>query len=216
MTGFSFHPVKSIAAGEGGMITTNNLDIYKRLLRLRSHGINKLDDNFVNEDLANTDDLQNPWYYEMQELGYNYRITDFQCALGESQLKKLPNFIERRKELVKNYDEFFKDISEIKPIQLEHREISSHHLYVVRIKFNELKISRAEFMNKLKEDGILSQVHYMPVTSHPYYQKLGFKTSNFPNAESYYEEALSIPLYYSLTDNDQVKIIEAIKKIIKK
>ncbi len=216
MTGFSFHPVKSIAAGEGGMITTNNLDIYKRLLRLRSHGINKLDDNFVNEDLANTDDLQNPWYYEMQELGYNYRITDFQCALGESQLKKLPNFIERRKELVKNYDEFFKDISEIKPIQLEHREISSHHLYVVRIKFNELKISRAEFMNKLKEDGILSQVHYMPVTSHPYYQKLGFKTSNFPNAESYYEEALSIPLYYSLTDNDQEKIIEAIKKIIKK
>jgi perosamine synthetase len=215
MTGFSFHPVKSIAAGEGGMITTNNEEIYKKLLRLRSHGINKLDDNFINDNLARTRDIQNPWYYEMQELGYNYRITDFQCALGESQLKKLPNFIKRRKELVKNYDEAFANINAIDPIQENYRHHSSHHLYVLRIKFNEIKKSRAQFMNQLKERGVLSQVHYMPVTSHPYYQKLGYKTSDFPEASKFYDEALSIPLYYSLTDTEQERVIKAIKNIIK-
>ena len=214
MTGFSFHPVKSIAAGEGGMITTNNEDIYKRLLRLRSHGINKLDDNFINEDLAKTGDIQNFWYYEMQELGYNYRITDFQCALGESQLKKLPKFIKRRKELAKKYDQVFQEIPEINPIQQEYRNNSSHHLYVIRVKFDKLNTNRAEFMRKLKKNGILSQVHYMPVTSHPYYQKLGYRTSSYKEASSYYEEALSIPLYYSLTDLEQEKVIKTIKKII--
>lgn len=216
MTGFSFHPVKSIAAGEGGMITTNNEDIYKKLLRLRSHGINKLDDNFMNQDRANTEGKQNPWYYEMQELGYNYRITDFQCALGESQLKKLPDFIKRRKELVKKYDQAFQEIPEISSIQQDFRNDSSHHLYVVRIKFDQLKITRADFMYELKENGILSQVHYMPVTSHPYYEKLGYRTVSFPEASSYYEEALSIPLYYSLTNLEQEKVIDTIKKIIKK
>tara|TARA_Y100000768_G_C23970119_1_gene680062 strand:+ start:540 stop:1727 length:1188 start_codon:yes stop_codon:yes gene_type:complete len=216
MTGFSFHPVKSIAAGEGGMITTNNEDIYKKLLRLRSHGINKLDDNFMNQDRANTEGKQNPWYYEMQELGYNYRITDFQCALGESQLKKLPDFIKRRKELVKKYDQAFQEIPEISSIQQDFRNDSSHHLYVVRIKFDQLKITRADFMYELKENGILSQVHYMPVTSHPYYEKLGYRTASFPEASSYYEEALSIPLYYSLTNLEQEKVIDTIKKIIKK
>ncbi len=216
MTGFSFHPVKSIAAGEGGMITTNNEDIYKKLLRLRSHGINKLDDNFMNQDRANTEGKQNPWYYEMQELGYNYRITDFQCALGESQLKKLPDFIKRRKELVKKYDQAFQEIPEISSIQQDFRNDSSHHLYVVRIKFDQLNITRADFMYELKENGILSQVHYMPVTSHPYYEKLGYRTASFPEASSYYEEALSIPLYYSLTNLEQEKVIDTIKKIIKK
>ncbi len=216
MTGFSFHPVKSIAAGEGGMITTNNEDIYKKLLRLRSHGINKLDDNFINQDRANTEGKQNPWYYEMQELGYNYRITDFQCALGESQLKKLPDFIKRRKELVKKYDQAFQEIPEISSIQQDYRNDSSHHLYVVRIKFDQLNITRADFMYELKENGILSQVHYMPVTSHPYYEKLGYRTASFPEASSYYEEALSIPLYYSLTNLEQEKVIDTIKKIIKK
>tara|TARA_B100001113_G_scaffold242306_1_gene199312 strand:- start:2088 stop:3275 length:1188 start_codon:yes stop_codon:yes gene_type:complete len=216
MTGFSFHPVKSIAAGEGGMITTNNEDIYKKLLRLRSHGINKLDDNFMNQERANTEGKQNPWYYEMQELGYNYRITDFQCALGESQLKKLPDFIKRRKELVKKYDQAFQEIPEISSIQQDYRNDSSHHLYVVRIKFDQLNITRADFMYELKENGILSQVHYMPVTSHPYYEKLGYRTASFPEASSYYEEALSIPLYYSLTNLEQEKVIDTIKKIIKK
>ena len=216
MTGFSFHPVKSIAAGEGGMITTNDKNIYKRLLRLRSHGINKLDDNFFNNDLAKTGELNNPWYYEMQELGFNYRITDIQCALAESQLKKLPSFISRRKELVKNYDLFFKEIPEINPIQENFREQSSHHLYVVRIKFNLLKITRAEFMHALKDNGILTQVHYLPVTSHPYYQKMGYQTKHFPKAETFYEEALSLPLYYSLSDTEQQKVMDVIAQIIKK
>ena len=216
MTGFSFHPVKSIAAGEGGMITTNSEKIYKRLLRLRSHGINKLDDNFINIDMSHTNNIQNPWYYEMQELGYNYRITDIQCALGKAQLKKLPSFIERRKQLVKKYDDFFEDIDEINPIQKNFRDSSSHHLYVVRIKFEKIGITRAEFMNRLKENNILTQVHYMPVTSHPYYKKLGYKTTNFPESENFYEEALSIPLYYSLSDSDQAKVLDSISEIIKK
>ena len=216
MTGFSFHPVKSIAAGEGGMITTNSEKIYKRLLRLRSHGINKLDDNFINIDMSHTNNIQNPWYYEMQELGYNYRITDIQCALGKAQLKKLPSFIERRKQLVKKYDDFFEDIDEINPIQKNFRDSSSHHLYVVRIKFEKIGITRAEFMNRLKENNILTQVHYMPVTSHPYYKKLGYKTPNFPESENFYEEALSIPLYYSLSDSDQANVLDSISEIIKK
>ena len=213
---FSLHPVKSIAAGEGGVITTNNEEIYMNLLRLRSHGINKLDDNFINIDMSHTNNIQNPWYYEMQELGYNYRITDIQCALGKAQLKKLPSFIERRKQLVKKYDDFFEDIDEINPIQKNFRDSSSHHLYVVRIKFEKIGITRAEFMNRLKENNILTQVHYMPVTSHPYYKKLGYKTTNFPESENFYEEALSIPLYYSLSDSDQAKVLDSISEIIKK
>lgn len=137
MTGFSFHPVKSIAAGEGGMITTNNYQIYKKLLRLRSHGINKLDDAFKSEKLAYTQGIQNPWYYEMQELGYNYRITDIQCALGQSQLKKLPSFLDRRRQLAIQYDEAFKHDDGIEPIHSSYRNISSHHLYVLRINYAE-------------------------------------------------------------------------------
>ena len=214
MTGFSFHPVKSIAAGEGGMITTNNYEIYLKLLRLRSHGINKLDDKFVNNNDAFTNKLINPWYYEMQELGFNYRITDIQCALGESQLKKLDKFINRRIELAKRYDNAFHGIKKIKPIHLKYRHQSSHHLYVIRIDFNYYSISRAEFMHMLMEKRILTQVHYLPVTSHPFYQKLGYNTSNYPESNKFYSEALSIPMYYSLTNDEQDKVIKNIKSII--
>ena len=214
MTGFSFHPVKSIAAGEGGMITTNNYEIYLKLLRLRSHGINKLDDKFVNNNDAFTNKLINPWYYEMQELGFNYRITDIQCALGESQLKKLDKFINRRIELAKRYDNAFHGIKKIKPIHLKYRHQSSHHLYVIRIDFTYYSISRAEFMRMLMEKRILTQVHYLPVTSHPFYQKLGYNTSNYPESNKFYSEALSIPMYYSLTNDEQDKVIKNIKSII--
>jgi perosamine synthetase len=214
MTGFSFHPVKSIAAGEGGMITTNDVEIYNKLLRLRSHGINKLEDSFVNNDLAYTDGIQNPWYYEMQELGYNYRITDFQCALGKSQLAKLPNFLQKRLLLAKRYDQAFSSLQNAEPIHTQYREYSSHHLYILRVNLKASGITRAKLMNKLKEKRILTQVHYMPVTSHPFYMNLGYKTSEFPESQKFYDEALSIPLYYSLTEEEQDEVITAIKSLL--
>ena len=214
MTGFSFHPVKSIAAGEGGMITTNNYKLYKKLLRLRSHGINKLDDKFLNIKQSETNNLSNPWYYEMQELGYNYRITDIQCALGRSQLKKLDKFIERRKELASRYDNAFMNFKNLEPIQKKYREFSSFHLYVVRINFEQIQITRAEIMTSLRKEGIYTQVHYIPVTSQPYYQELGYQTANFPDSSEFYNQALTIPLYYSLSNSDQDYVIKLLKKFI--
>tara|TARA_X000000950_G_scaffold204072_1_gene245677 strand:+ start:15814 stop:16998 length:1185 start_codon:yes stop_codon:yes gene_type:complete len=214
MTGFSFHPVKSIATGEGGMITTNNQDIYRKLLRLRSHGINKTGDEFKRAGYAYTDELVNPWYYEMQELGFNYRITDIQCALGISQLKKLHNFIERRIELVRIYDEALADLENIKPAQTDGREISSHHLYPVRIDFQNISISRAELMLELQKEKILTQVHYVPVPMHPYYEDLGHNINDFPNAKNYYNETLSLPLYYALSNEEQERVIDIIKRLL--
>ena len=215
MTGFSFHPVKSIAAGEGGMITTNNPELYIKLLRLRSHGINKLDDKFINKKNAYTNGIKNPWYYEMQELGFNFRITDIQCALGESQLKKLDEFVTRRTELAKRYDIAFSGLKYLKPIHQNYRDQSSHHLYVLRINFKNCSTTRAEFMNMLREKGILTQVHYLPVTSQPFYQKLGYNTSDYPESYKFYQEAISIPMYYSLTNEEQDYVIDNIKSILK-
>ena len=145
MTGFSFHPVKSIAAGEGGMITTNNKRLYKKLLKLRSHGINKLDDKLINKELAFTDDIKNPWYYEMQELGYNYRITDFQCALGISQLKKLSKFVLKKQRIAKIYNESFNKFNFIKIPSISNDIEHSYHLYVILIDFKKLRISKGLF-----------------------------------------------------------------------
>lgn len=210
ITGFSLHPVKSIAAGEGGIITTNNTDYYKKLIRLRSHGINKNDDPFLNHNQAFTVDIQNPWYYEMQELGYNYRLTDIQCALANSQLRKLDSFITKRKEAVTYYDMAFETIDGIVPIQKEYRRISSHHLYAIRIDFERYNTSRAELMLNLRENGIYTQVHYIPILQHPFYQYHSQNIVDFPNANNYYKECLSIPLFYNITKSDQDKVIEKI------
>lgn len=214
MTIFSFHPVKTIAAGEGGMITTNNKNIYHRLLRLRSHGINKVDDSFLLPEQSETDGIQNPWYYEMQELGFHYRITDIQCALAQSQLKKIDKFIARRLELCRRYDEAFSKSTVCQPAQLTGRELSGNHLYVLRINFEALGVNRAVFMNELKLKNIISQVHYIPVPAHPYYQSLGFKVEDYPNSFEFYKEALSIPLYFSLTDEEQNYVISTIKRLL--
>lgn len=211
MTIFSFHPVKAIAAGEGGMITTNDESIYRKLLRLRSHGVNKLDDPFQQSDQALSDGFPNPWYYEMQELGFHYRITDIQCALALSQFTKLERFIARRRLLVKRYDEAFSGMTNCRPAQTKGREQSGHHLYVLRINFTALGLNRAQLMHQLRAEGIGTQVHYIPVPAHPYYCRLGYKSEDYPNSQSYYNEALSIPLYYDLTDNQQDEIVKILR-----
>ena len=214
MTIFSFHPVKAIAAGEGGMITTNDEVIYRKLLRLRSHGINKLDDTLELPSQAKTNGEDNPWYYEMQVLGYHYRITDMQCALALSQFKKLNQFITRRCTLAKKYDKLFATFKNCQPAQIMGREISGHHLYVLRINFNSLNLTRAKLIKKLKDNGVGSQVHYIPVPMHPFYRKLGLNLEDLPNAISYYEEGLSIPLFYGLTDIQQEHIVAIFKDLV--
>jgi UDP-4-amino-4,6-dideoxy-N-acetyl-beta-L-altrosamine transaminase len=214
MTIFSFHPVKAIAAGEGGMITTNNEATYRKLIKFRSHGINKLDDPLEVEVEAFTGGEQNPWYYEMQELGFHYRITDIQCGLALSQFKKLESFIIRRREIVKNYDLAFIKMKNCRPAQVAMRDQSGHHLYVLRIDFNSVGLSRSQVIKKLREYDVGSQVHYIPVPSQPYYRQLGFRPEDYPNALKYYQEALSIPLFFNLTEQQQRKVISTIKDLL--
>lgn len=214
MTIFSFHPVKAIAAGEGGMITTNDEVAYRKLLRLRSHGINKLDDPFIETAQSQTNGQLNPWYYEMQELGFHYRMTDMQCALALSQLGKLEKFISRRREIVKRYDESFSSMLYCKPAQSTGREASGHHLYVLRFNFDILGKTRLEIINSLKAHDIGTQVHYIPVPQQPLYQKLGFVSASYPCAHAYYQEALTIPLFYDLTDEQVDRIISSIKELV--
>lgn len=214
MTVFSFHPVKIIAAGEGGMVTTNSDELYRKLLRLRSHGINKGDDRFLILENAGQDGITNRWYYEMQELGYNYRLTDLQAALALSQMRKLPMFLKYRRELVDEYDRVFQGHQHIHPTQTNGRDVSSHHLYVIRVPFNRLKISRGRLMQQLFEAGIITQVHYIPVVLHPYYQNLGYRSGDTPQAEHYYREALSLPLYVGLTQDQQQLVVETLQRIL--
>jgi dTDP-4-amino-4,6-dideoxygalactose transaminase len=214
MTCFSFHPVKAIAAGEGGMITTNDFNVYRRLLRLRSHGIQKLDDIFLVPERAQTEGLANPWYYEMQELGFHYRITDIQCALALSQMSKLSKFISRRRELATNYDILFNSTPHMQITQRAGREVSGHHLYVLRIDFNAAGISRAKLILDLKKQGIGTQVHYIPVPLHPIYSGKGNNMLGLPNAGDYYEQALSIPMFYKLSDIEQEFVAASILKAV--
>lgn len=213
MTTFSFHPVKAIAAGEGGMITTNDEPTYRRLLRLRSHGINKLDDPLQAASQADTGGVRNPWYYEMQELGYHYRITDIQCALAISQFTKLETFLARRGALVERYDAAFAGLRYVRPAQSSGRDRSGHHIYILRIDYAAAGTTRARIMNELKARDIGTQVHYIPVPAQPYYRALGFRPEDYPHAQRYYEEALTIPLFYSLTDAEQQRVITAVNEL---
>lgn len=215
MTVFSLHPVKAIAAGEGGVVTTNDETIYRKLLRLRSHGINKLDDKFENIGQAFSDGIQNSWYYEMQQIGFHYRTTDIQCALAQSQLKKLDQFIEKRRSIASIYRQRLANFSSVTCAQpSSDDQFHARHLFVIRSDYKRLKASRAVIQNTMRSEfGIITQVHYLPIPMHPYYQKLGHNMNNLPNALSYYEECLSIPIYYSLTDDELEHVILSLSKV---
>ncbi len=207
MTCFSFHPVKTVTGGEGGAITTNDEQLYRRLMRVRTHGITRHQEEMVHP----TDAL---WYNEQVELGYNYRMTDFQAALLHSQLNKLDKFSARRKEIVKKYDEVFSEMPEI----FVQREIpesdTTRHLYILRLNLDKLTCDRRQFFDALYAENTCPQVHYLPVYWHSYYEKLGYEKGLCPNAEKYYEEVMSIPLYYSLTDDEVEDVIHAVKKVV--
>lgn len=199
----SFHPVKHITTGEGGAVLTNNREIDKRIKNLRTHGITK------DESILEKND--GPWYYEMHDVGFNYRITDLQCALGLSQLKKLNLFIERRREIAIYYNNFFAgDERFIIPEQKDYAK-HSYHLYPLQIKFDELNISKKAYFNSLREKNVIGQVHYVPVHLQPFYKKnFGFKHGDFPNAELFYAREISIPIYPSLNNDDLDYISNAI------
>lgn len=213
-TVFSFHPVKNMAMGEGGVITTNDGAFHRRLLRLRSHGINKADDPLEDLGASTTDGLRNPWYYEMQELGFHYRVTDIQCALGLSQLGKLDRFLARRRELAAHYDRAFAGFRNLRPAQPGGRSRSGLHLYVVRIDFAAAGTTRARLMTQLRERGIGTQVHYIPVNRQPLYRRLGMAGDPVPECDRYYDEALSIPLHYSLSDVEQSSVVGALRELV--
>lgn len=214
MTVFSFHPVKSITTGEGGLITTNDEATYRKLLRLRSHGINKDADTYLLPANSHTNGVLNPWYYEMQELGFHYRITDIQCALGLSQLKKLNSFVSRRRELVKRYDEAFEGSEIIRPAQTSGRNLSAHHLYPVRIDFSRTNTTRAALMGELRSRGVVTQVHYIPVTMQPFYRRYDINVTDYPHANAYYDEALSLPLYVDLKNSEQELVISLLMELL--
>ena len=224
MTIMSFHPVKGIAAGEGGMITTNDCSLYRKLTLLRSHGITKgnfefpgiseADNSLINQDEALENGELKRWYYEMQYLGYNYRITDIQCALAVSQMDKIDLFLDARKSMAKFYDEAFAELPNITPLQKHGRDNSSHHIYVVSIDFDKIGMSRHQFMQKLAEQGVGSQVHYIPVVNQPYYKDMGYRIEQYPSTNQYYQNTLSIPLYYGLSDADQKLVVSSIRELL--
>lgn len=201
---FSFHPVKHIAAGEGGMITTNDIDLYEKLIKLRTHGITKDESSYVNSiEFAGGDNSYPAWYMEMQELGFNYRLTDFQAALGLSQLKRADEGLERRREIAKKYFDSFKEKGFIKG-QSGVVEGHAYHLYIIEVE------DRLKLYNHLRENKIFAQIHYIPTHLMPYYRNFGWKEGDLPNAETYYKNCISLPMFPTLTNDDQEFVINKI------
>jgi len=206
LTIFSFHPVKIITTGEGGMVVTNRSDLHEKLVRLRTHGITR-------EERLLTQPAPGPWYYEQLELGYNYRMTDIQAALGASQMDRLEEFVRRRRALAKRYAELLRDLPLTLPWQHPETE-SSWHLYVIRLQLERLRKSHRQVFEELRASGIGVQLHYIPVPAQPYYRGLGFNASDYPEAERYSAEAISLPMFPAMTDADQNRVCETLKKIL--
>ena len=211
---FSFHPVKHIAAGEGGMITTNDEKLYKRLLEVRTHGITRDISKYVNSPAIAHGNARNytgdnypGWYMEMQELGYNYRLTDFQAALGQSQLGRADEGLAQRKKIAKKYKDAFAEIEPIidRNLELSSDEGHAFHLYVIEVE------NRREIYDHLRKNNIFAQIHYIPLHLMPYYQALGYKPGDFPKAENYYARCISLPMYPTLTESEQDFVIETLK-----
>jgi len=206
MAVFSFHPVKAITTGEGGAILTNRKDLYERLKLFRAHGITKKKSEFK----ANKSKSIGDWFYEMQELGFNYRLTDFQCALGISQLKKLDKFIEKRRKITNIYNQ---ELSRIDKIILPKEKLyvkSAWHIYCIRLKNSN---RRKEIFEKLQKLGIGTQVHYIPIHLQPYYrERFGYKDGDYPKAEEHYKGTITLPLYPRMTNNDVKYVVSALKK----
>jgi UDP-4-amino-4,6-dideoxy-N-acetyl-beta-L-altrosamine transaminase len=207
LTVFSFHPVKQITTGEGGMVLTNKKDYYEKIKLFRTHGITKNPEKLRKNE--------GDWYYEMHHMGYNYRLTDFQCALGISQFKKLEKFIKRRREISKIYNEAFNDLTEI-VCPYEKKDVrSAYHLYMIQLNLGKLKVNRKRIFDALRAENIGVHVHYIPLHLQPYYQEtFGYKSGDFPVAEEYYERAITLPLFPKMDDNDVNDVINAVKKVI--
>lgn len=206
LTTFSFHPVKTVTGGEGGAVLTNSPELYEKLLLFRAHGITREAGLLEHES-------HGAWYYEQIDLGYNYRITDIQCALILSQLDKLGMFSERRSQIVARYNEAFLKMPELFVQEEIAESETTRHLYILRIRSEKLTIDRRGFFEALAAENICCNVHYIPVYWNPHYERLGYQKGICPNAESYYREALSLPLYYSMTDKDVEDVITAVRKI---
>ena len=208
MTCFSFHPVKTVTGGEGGAITTNNSEYHQRLVLAHTHGITH------EESLMEDAPHEGSWYYEQIMLGYNYRMTDFQAALISSQMKRLDYFVNRRKQIVEEYNKAFTELPEI-ILQKEISEADTcRHLYIIQLALDKLKCTRREFFDAMGAEGVQPQVHYVPVYWFPYYRHLGYEKGLCPNAEEVYKGIMSIPLYPKLTDEDVESVIVAVRKIV--
>lgn len=206
MTVFSFHPVKIITTGEGGMVLTNDKDLYERLILLRSHGITRDPAKMPHE-------ADGPWYYQQIALGFNYRMTDIQAALGASQMIRLDEFVARRRALAARYNALLKDFPLVTPDVMKGAD-PSWHIYIVRMVFGQIGKTKRQIFEEMKERGVVLNLHYIPVHRQPYYEKLGFRQGDFPHSEKYYEEAFTLPLYYSLANDEQDYIVESLWSVL--